>query len=1086
MTLLSLCSCHRPQRPLQPRLVTYDARPRRGDPTGTAGLKARMGAQADKRWQLFARTLRSALIDQDLLGLRGVSKLPHSDKTQGLGVFVQSELQQKVFAQGHWLKPYVQEAGAIAQAHANAREVGGRVDLRRVMTMQALAVSELRGIVEEAQRQLVRVGTHSMLAMHMPHKMWNLFAAVIRAMRGRTRLMVEHVIAKTHATSTLSAYRAAGVTHVGIIPEHVRSVTYVPRLHVAHDAIRYDQPPDEELPGIHVPLPTLVRHARSYWRQQAEALGKRLGAKRALATLEKRLRTEEGRLTQQQAKWAEQMQTRGAEFVARRQAEGEAERARQALMREELRAQMQALVPLPGKPPPRAKSRKGLLQTKEEREQTPSPAVISRIQAAQRRLETAFAGGNVDVLTAGDDRVCFECESISEEGPYSLAKAEELIPAHPQCRCAFVPAGKYEKDSLFDEGPGHVFRGNQYTGGISGGGQEEREGAGGRGGGPGGARSPDEAQRSAEKAAAGHPKLEGLPVKPIKIGDEYYVPGPFGKAQDAAADYMRKAGLPYDPPKQYMKVDPERATRIAGEFDKMQHAPDDPAVKASYEALARETIAQWHAIKDTGLQVEWIKPGQADPYAKTPRLAAMDVTQNNHWWGFPTDAGFGTGEEAEHARHNNPMLQMTDEVVDGRRLMVNDVFRIVHDYFGHFKEGVGFRADGEENAWRSHAAMYSELARGAMTSETRGQNSWVNYGPYGATNRTASAADTHFAPQKIGLMPEWTRNEGRKDRVKDAAPAKLKSLHRPDLIGNQAEAGRAELLMGPIEVAGESESEEAIKTDPGPGPTEELEPVYSPKSPAGPDYSRTVSGPEAPEPVEEEPGEVEEEPVGELQALTALINKLLVGLTKIAERLKPADTDEEPDSARDATGAYAPGHPFHGNQYTGGLSEGGKEDKEDRVPNDDMWGGSFEGSTAITGASAKILGIAGYRNTGDKEAQQVARDMLAVIAKSDGVKEKLYHGFNSHDDFKPGDSLRLPILAASGKRGDALDYANKGAGKPTILEFPIGTKYYGYSLAGGGSGYKWLEALIAGNFRVSNLSKSDGVTTVHLTPAQDR
>jgi hypothetical protein len=36
-------------------------------------------------------------------------------------------------------------------------------------------------------------------------------------------------------------------------------------------------------------------------------------------------------------------------------------------------------------------------------------------------------------------------------------------------------------------------------------------------------------------------------------------------------------------------------------------------------------------------------------------------------------------------------------------------------------------------------------------------------GPYGESNRTASAADTHYSEQKVGLMPEWTWNEGRKD-----------------------------------------------------------------------------------------------------------------------------------------------------------------------------------------------------------------------------------------------------------------------------------------------------------------------------------
>lgn len=103
----------------------------------------------------------------------------------------------------------------------------------------------------------------------------------------------------------------------------------------------------------------------------------------------------------------------------------------------------------------------------------------------------------------------------------------------------------------------------------------------------------------------------------------------------------------------------------------------------------------------------------------------------------------------------NPLLAPTQHKISGRTALVNDVFRVVHDYFGHVKEGVGFRADGEVNAWRAHAAMYTPLARRAMTTETRGQNSWVNFGPQGAANKTTNGADTTYAEQKIGLLPEW-------------------------------------------------------------------------------------------------------------------------------------------------------------------------------------------------------------------------------------------------------------------------------------------------------------------------------------------
>jgi hypothetical protein len=277
-----------------------------------------------------------------------------------------------------------------------------------------------------------------------------------------------------------------------------------------------------------------------------------------------------------------------------------------------------------------------------------------------------------------------------------------------------------------------------------------------------GSATPEEAQAQALKVAGGYTPLVGPPQKPIELNGQWYVPGPIGRLKDAAAEYMKQSGMPYDPPKNYGKLDKERSAKVADAYDKMKDDPTDPAVAKSYAALARETLAQWEVIKKTGLKVEWVKPGQKDPYALSPRLAAMDVSMNNHWWGYPTDLGYGGAAGKSDKGKDNPMLKPTGEVLDGHPLVVNDVFRIVHDMMGHLQEGNGFRAEGEENAWRGHSAMYSDEARPAMTSETRGQNSWVNYGPYGATNRTADEEHTVFAPQKIGLMPDWTENEGRR------------------------------------------------------------------------------------------------------------------------------------------------------------------------------------------------------------------------------------------------------------------------------------------------------------------------------------
>lgn len=237
------------------------------------------------------------------------------------------------------------------------------------------------------------------------------------------------------------------------------------------------------------------------------------------------------------------------------------------------------------------------------------------------------------------------------------------------------------------------------------------------------------------------------------------------KAEKVAKDYMKSAGLEYNPPNSYATVNVPRAERIAQAFEEMKHDPQNPEVKAAYDALVKETTAQYKAVIDSGLKVEFIdfdKTG--DPYAGNPRAMTEDVRKNNHMWVFSTRDGFGS---SDFDPADNPLLAETEFEISGQKALVNDLFRVVHDYFGHVKEGVGFRAAGEENAWRAHMAMFSPLAGRALTTETRGQNSWVNYGPFAEFNKTASGADTKYADQKIGLLPEWASTEGRADETEE-------------------------------------------------------------------------------------------------------------------------------------------------------------------------------------------------------------------------------------------------------------------------------------------------------------------------------
>jgi hypothetical protein len=275
--------------------------------------------------------------------------------------------------------------------------------------------------------------------------------------------------------------------------------------------------------------------------------------------------------------------------------------------------------------------------------------------------------------------------------------------------------------------------------------------------------------------------LEGLPQKiKIPLTGQYIKAGADPRIKQVARDYMAQAGMAYDPPKTYARIDPKRAERIAAAYTDMEDNHADPLTKASYDAMIKETMAQYKAAKDAGFKAEfWHPDKQQDPYKASPRLATEDVRNNHHMWVYPTYAGYGNGDPInEDDAKKNPLLQLTGETWNGIPVTVNDVFRAVHDYYGHAKEGVGFRGDGEENAWRAHAAMFSPLARLAMTSETRGQNSWLNYGPHGEHNRTARTEDTIFAPQKIGVMPHFTLHDGAEDFMKPEEISAMAEIYK--------------------------------------------------------------------------------------------------------------------------------------------------------------------------------------------------------------------------------------------------------------------------------------------------------------------
>lgn len=199
--------------------------------------------------------------------------------------------------------------------------------------------------------------------------------------------------------------------------------------------------------------------------------------------------------------------------------------------------------------------------------------------------------------------------------------------------------------------------------------------------------------------------------------------------------------------------------KIADVYEALNHEPNNELVKSSYNRLAIEVINQFDfIIKNSELKFEpYLDEGE--PYANSYKM--LEDIHNHHLYFFITKNGFGESNTAK----NNIMLQETDYKIGSYTLVVNDVFRIVHDIFGHAMNGYGFGPKGEDKAWFAHLKMFSPLAAAALSMETRGQNCWVNFGPHLRNKEGQLFKEGEegwlpppkrpFADQKMNLLPSY-------------------------------------------------------------------------------------------------------------------------------------------------------------------------------------------------------------------------------------------------------------------------------------------------------------------------------------------
>ena len=179
----------------------------------------------------------------------------------------------------------------------------------------------------------------------------------------------------------------------------------------------------------------------------------------------------------------------------------------------------------------------------------------------------------------------------------------------------------------------------------------------------------------------------------------------------------------------------------------------DQLMKAAYGQASKETAEQFKTIPN---KVEFWGPENytSSDYlyrAKELGMKPAELMRQELSQGKPFQVFKDT-------TNPHPYMAEIDPVTGAN---ANEKFRAVHDYYGHLgtKTPNTFGPKGEENAWMTHKQMYSPLAEPALTAETRGQNSWVNYvDPENVALRAQNKPTVNYAPNVPALLPPEASN----------------------------------------------------------------------------------------------------------------------------------------------------------------------------------------------------------------------------------------------------------------------------------------------------------------------------------------
>lgn len=169
--------------------------------------------------------------------------------------------------------------------------------------------------------------------------------------------------------------------------------------------------------------------------------------------------------------------------------------------------------------------------------------------------------------------------------------------------------------------------------------------------------------------------------------------------------------------------DMEGCKIVAMAHDIAQHDPY--SVQYSYSQLKTWLEKQYKIISKYIHVLPW--RDEKEPYASRQDMHDQVFSYGLFYY-LPTNLQYG---QNDGQNNDNLMLQLTDcRNNNGQQMILNDVFRVVHDIIGHFLTEFGFSGRGEFNAMLSHRSTLPAECYPALYCETVCQTIWFEFGPH--------------------------------------------------------------------------------------------------------------------------------------------------------------------------------------------------------------------------------------------------------------------------------------------------------------------------------------------------------------------